>query len=161
MSARLPMQLQLWTCVLAQVVHAPTAFNQSDGSFWGLFRLGVLSAGMAIGVLAYWYIARVSGATSALRHAPTTSPQQLFHELCRAHDLSAAQERLLEWVATERQLALPGLLFLDPLHLERAISCSDNPGVRKRLTDLRARLFSGLVGPSHLGMGHLGLGKPT
>lgn len=138
------MQLQLWPCLLAQIVDSPAAFKEHAGSFWGLFRVGVLSAGMALGVLTCWYVAR-QRRPKALRHAPT-SPQQLFHELCRAHGLSAAQERLLEWVASDQQLALPGLLFVDPLHLERAISFSDNPGVRKRLTDLRARLFSGLVG---------------
>jgi hypothetical protein len=52
----------------------------------------------------------------------------------------------LEWVVSDRQLSQPGLLFLDPLLLERVISRSDTPGVRKRLTDLRSKLFAGHVG---------------
>jgi hypothetical protein len=69
-----------------------------------------------------------------------------MHELCHVHRLSAAQERLLEWVVNDRQLSHPAMLFLDPLLLERAISRSDAPGVRKRLTDLRSKLFAGALG---------------
>ncbi len=138
------MPFPTWPCVLAQIDRSLGGSSASDAPFRELGRLGVLPAGLALGVLAYWCFARMRR-PKALRHA-STSPQELFHELCQAHRLSAAQERLLEWVATDRQLALPGLLFLDPLHLERAISASDNAGVRKRLADLRAKLFSGLVG---------------
>jgi hypothetical protein len=130
---------------MAQIDLALAASGESGAPMWGIVRLGTLAAGLGLGVLAYWYFARKRGSKVEV-HA-RTSPQQLFHELCQAHGLSAAQERLLEWVASDRQLAMPGLLFVDPLHLERAQSRSDNPGVRKRLTDLRTKLFAGLAGP--------------
>jgi len=124
----------IWLALLAQVRASPL----------GMSRLGALAAGLSLGVLAIWWYSRIRD-TPRKEHAPQ-SPQQLMHELCRAHRLSAAQERLLEWVVNDRQLTHPAMLFLDPLLLERAISRSDAPGVRKRLTDLRSKLFAGALG---------------
>jgi len=144
------MAFTVWLDLLAQL--EPAARIESPGSGWslGVNRVGALAAGLALGVLAIWCFARFRRPRSKV-HAPQ-SPQQLFRELCRAHHLTAAQERLLEWVVSDRQLSQPGLLFLDPLLLERAISRSNTPGVRRRLTDLRSKLFAGHVavvgGPS-------------
>jgi hypothetical protein len=128
-------------------MHPAFAFDLlADWLPLGASRLGALAAGLSLGVLAIWWYARIRVQAPKQPKQPAPhSPQQLFHELCRAHRLSAAQERLLEWVVSDRQLSQPGLLFLDPLLLERAISRSDTPGVRKRLTDLRSKLFDGLV----------------
>ena len=114
---------------------------EAQSGFLAVSRLGALAAGLAAGVAMFWWYSR--------RHQPTKehplhSPQQLFAELCRAHRLSASQERLLEWVVGERQLAQPAMVFLDPLLLEQAMAKSDTPSVRKRLADLRSRLFAGL-----------------
>ena len=119
----------------------------SDGcvlaSLGTLGPLGLLAAGVALGLFAWrQFLNRCK--PRAPEPAPQ-SPQMLFHELCGAHRLSAAQMRLLEWVASDQQLPQPGLLFLDPLPLERALARSENSGVRKRLTDLRAKLFAGLL----------------
>ena len=135
----------VWLDLLAQL--EPAARIATRGSGWsllGINRIGALAAGLALGVLAIWFFARFR-TPRPKEHAPQ-SPQQLFRELCRAHQLTAAQERLLEWVVSDRQLSQPSLLFLDPLLLERAISRSDAPGVRRRLTDLRSKLFAGHVG---------------
>lgn len=114
-----------------------TRFSSLDSS-----RFGALAAGLAVGVLIAWCYSRSSGRRQeeSLPH----NPQQLFGELCRAHKLSAAQRRLLEWLAAERQLLQPALVFLDPILLESAIAHADSPSVRKRLTELRSRLFAGL-----------------
>jgi hypothetical protein len=50
----------------------------------------------------------------------------------------------MEWVVSDLQLPQPAMLFLEPLLLERAMTRSDTPGVRKRLADLRSRLFAGM-----------------
>jgi hypothetical protein len=138
------MPLQCWPLIVAQISMSNAAAD--SGALWTLSRLGLLAGGLALGVLAYYGLARFRRPRTP-QHAPQ-SPHQLFHELCRAHKLSAAQERLLEWVASDRQLSLSGLVFLDPLLLERSISNCNHPGVRRRLTVLRTRLFAGLAGES-------------
>jgi len=133
--------------ILRSAFTPPAFLSAIEGgtSSWGAARWLLLAAGAAVGVLTAWWLIRArQSKAAAVRHAPQ-SHELLFHELCQAHRLTAAQERLLEWVIADRQLALAGLVFLDPLVLERAISRSDNPGVRKRLTDLRTRLFAGLI----------------
>jgi hypothetical protein len=107
----------------------------------GITRLGALASGLAVGVLAIWWYSR---RRQPRKEQALHSPQRLFQELCRAHRLSAAQELLLEWVVSDRQLAQPAMVFLDPLLLEQAMARSDAPGVRKRLADLRSRLFARL-----------------
>jgi hypothetical protein len=111
--------------------------------YWpaGMSRLGAVACGLAVGVWAIWLVARRGAGRQ--RVAPH-SPQQLFQELCQAHRLSAAQQRLMEWVINDLQLPQPAMLFLEPLLLERAMTRSDTPGVRKRLADLRSRLFAGM-----------------
>ena len=139
------MPLTAWLDLLAQLEPAARVATLASGwSMLGVNRAGALAAGLALGVLAIWLFAHFRSPRPK-EHAPQR-PQQLFRELCRAHQLTAAQELLLEWVVNDRQLNQPGLLFLDPLLLERAISRSDTPGVRKRLTDLRSKLFAGHVG---------------
>jgi hypothetical protein len=105
-------------------------------------RLGMLAAGLAVGVLVAWNYSRrrTRRATDASPH----QPQKLFRELCQAHGLSAAQRRLLEWLVADRELMLPALVFLDPILLESAIGHGESPGVRKRLTELRTKFFGGL-----------------
>ena len=125
------MDFPSWSMLLAE----------GQGGFLAISRLGALAAGLAAGVaLIWWYSHR----RQPSHERPLHSPQLLFAELCRAHRLSAPQERLLEWVVGERQLAQPAMVFLDPLLVEQAMSKSDTPSVRKRLADLRSRLFAGL-----------------
>jgi hypothetical protein len=107
----------------------------------GLSRFGAVACGLAVGVLGIWLLAR---RRRAARPAVPHSPLQLFHELCQAHRLSAAQQRLMEWVVGDQQLLQPAMVFLDPLVLERSMTRSDTPGVRKRLAELRSRLFAGM-----------------
>ena len=111
--------------------------------YWpaGVSRLSAIACGLAVGVWAIWLVARRA---RSRQPAVPHSPQQLFQELCQAHHLSAAQQRLMEWVVSDLQLPQPAMLFLEPLLLERAMTRSDTPGVRKRLADLRSRLFAGM-----------------
>jgi hypothetical protein len=130
-----------WTFIFAQL---DDWSRWIDTSSFGLSRMGVLAAGMAVGVLIAWCYSRWSRTQREEDTGPPHSPQKLFSELCKAHKLSAAQQRLLEWLAAERQLLQPALVFLDPILLESAIAHADSPNVRKRLSELRSRIFAGL-----------------
>lgn len=126
-------QIDLWSSLTDKL----RGFTALDAT-----RLGALASGLAIGVLVVWCYSRRSGRRTA--DGSPHSPQKLFGELCQAHRLTAAQRRLLEWLVAERQLLQPALVFLDPILLESAIAHADSPGVRKRLIDLRAKLFATL-----------------
>ncbi|MEX2174530.1 MAG: hypothetical protein WD872_09220 [Pirellulaceae bacterium] len=101
--------------------------------------LGASAAGLAFGVLLVWLYT----SWLAQQRQPTASyPERLFGELCRAHRLSAAQRRLLEWVIAELHVLQPAMVFLDPNLLEAAVPRTAAPAVRKRLIDLQSRLFA-------------------
>lgn len=121
----------------------PTNLPSLLADIWptGVSRFGAIACGLAVGVLAIWLVARQR---RAARPAVPHSPLQLFHELCQTHQLSAAQQRLMEWVVSDLQVPQPAMVFLDPLLLERSMTRSNPPAVRKRLADLRSRLFAGM-----------------
>ncbi len=52
------------------------------------------------------------------RQRKRNSPRGLFEELCKAHELSRAERKLLESIAAARRLADPGQLFVRPELLE-------------------------------------------
>jgi hypothetical protein len=130
-----------WAVLSQRDAGSPWTWSFRDVAFFDISRMGALAAGLAVGVLIAWYYSRWFN-RRPVDNAPN-NPQRLFAELCRAHKLSAAQQRLLEWLASERQLLQPALVFLDPILLESAIAHADSPAVRKRLTELRSRLFAG------------------
>jgi hypothetical protein len=103
-------------------------------------RVGLLAAGLALGVLVAWCCLRRARRRDA--DLSGHNPNQLLGQLCQAHGLAAAQRRLLEWLAAERQLMQPAIVFLDPSLLEDAMAHADSPGVRQRLAELRATLFA-------------------
>jgi hypothetical protein len=107
----------------------------------GLTRLGMLAAGLAMGVLVAWCLSRWQ-ARRKQRDPSPHNPYRLFGELCQAHGLTAAQRRLLEWLAADRELLQPAMAFLDPILLESAIAHAESAGVRKRLVELRSKLFA-------------------
>lgn len=71
------------------------------------------------------------------------SPKQLFRSLCKLHELTSAERRLLSQVARTHQLAPPGLMFLAPEKLDATIAAAST-AQRKPLEALRAKLFSDL-----------------
>lgn len=72
------------------------------------------------------------------RHAP----RKLFRDLCKAHQLTRRQRRMLWRLAQRRQLPQPALLFLDPQSwgLEQAESLGAE--AQRELTALQRRLFA-------------------
>lgn len=47
------------------------------------------------------------------RGLPVDDPNSMFRELCRGHDLSGAERRLLKRLASGLELASPSVLFVD------------------------------------------------
>ena len=137
------MQFDYWLTLIAQAPSASLVAG-ADEPLLIAPRVGALAAGLALGAVAFWCWTR--GRQWQNKPPVPHSPQQLFHDLCQAHQLSAAQERLLEWVVSDQRLVQPGLVFLDPLFIEQAIGRNSNAGVRNRLTGLRTKLFAGLEG---------------
>jgi hypothetical protein len=117
--------------------------SRTSGILIDATTLSVITIGLAVGALVVWIYARWYVPHS---EHPPASPQGLLEEICRAHRLKAAQKRLIEWVAAEHQLVQPVMVFLDPRLLDMTLARCKQPEVRKRLSELRSRLFEGLTG---------------
>lgn len=76
------------------------------------------------------------------------SPKQLFRSLCRAHELSRAQCRLLLQIARSQGATQPASLFLEPELLESAARQPQFKSQQEAFRQLRARLFSDLSPPA-------------
>lgn len=77
--------------------------------------------------------------------AALNSARGLFGELCRAHQLTRNDRRLLTRLARHHRLADPACLFLDACWLDAALC---GPAWQKhagRLHELRLALFAGLA----------------
>jgi hypothetical protein len=74
------------------------------------------------------------------RKQNTTSPQRLLAELCRAHQLTRRQRRLVNRLAAHHHLPQPAALFVEPalweageLALSGAFPADDVQALRERL----------------------------
>ena len=76
------------------------------------------------------------------------SPKQLFRSLCRAHELSRAQCRLLLQIARSQNVSQPASLFLEPERLDTAARQPQFKSQQEAFRHLRARLFSDLSPPA-------------
>lgn len=70
------------------------------------------------------------------------NPTALFRALCRAHELTRADERLLWQVVRFLELEQPAAVFLDPDRFAEAISDQDFRRHQEALEVLAARLFA-------------------
>lgn len=83
--------------------------------------------------------------------AALNSARGLFGELCRAHQLTRNDRRLLTHLARHHRLADPAGLFLDARWLDPSLC---GPAWQKhagRLRELRLALFAGLASPVPVG----------
>ncbi len=74
-------------------------------------------------------------------------PKQLFKSLCKAHELSSGQRRLLLAIARAQNLAQPASLFIEVDRFETAGELPSFRGHRAQLEKLRAKLFCDLNDP--------------
>src|SRR5207302_413248 len=70
------------------------------------------------------------------------SPQQLFRSLCKLHELSGAECRLLAQIARAHHLSQPACLFLEPDQFNAAMTIPAFQSQRKQLDNLRGKLFA-------------------
>lgn len=76
-----------------------------------------------------------------LRERRANLPQGLFAELCAAHGLSKAEQRLLRRLAKRQTLTDPLPLFIEPRYFETCDKFADLRDQKALLAQLRQRLF--------------------
>jgi hypothetical protein len=76
------------------------------------------------------------------------SPKQLLRSLCRAHELTRAQRRLLLQIARSQGMSQPASLFLEPERFDTAARQPQFKSQQDLLRQLRVRLFSDLSPPA-------------
>ena len=69
------------------------------------------------------------------------SPQRLFADLCRAHQLNWSNRRLLKHLAAARGLESPATLFVEPEHFDMTNVPAPLKASAADLRQLRRRLF--------------------
>jgi hypothetical protein len=100
---------------------------------------------LAIVVVFLWLLARLMNRQEGRRLF--NNPKQLFKSLCRAHDLSGADRRLLLQIARIGQISQPASLFLEPEPFDAA---ETNPALDEQqsaIGNLRGRLFGTAAAP--------------
>lgn len=76
---------------------------------------------------------------AATERRRSSSPRRLFRELCRAHQLSWGEQRLLRRLAAWHKLHHVIDLFLDPARFD--VDAPELHGYRAEMARLRTRLF--------------------
>jgi hypothetical protein len=75
------------------------------------------------------------------RGAAFNSPQRLWRDLRRTHQLSWSDARLLARIACLEKISEPCDLFVEPDYLQRAARRAEFANEQARLANLSARLF--------------------
>jgi hypothetical protein len=112
---------------------------QSDHSKLAPGLIVASLAVLAVVVVFLWLLARLMNRQEGRRLF--NSPKQLFRSLCRAHDLSRSDRRLLVQIGRVRRVAQPASLFLEPEQFDAALEQPAFHGQEKALKKLRDRLF--------------------
>ena len=94
---------------------------------------------LAVVVVFLWLLARLMTRTEERRLF--NNPKQLVRSLCRAHQLSRADRRLLAQIGRARRIAQPASLFLDPDQFDAAAELPALRGQKRSIKELRERLF--------------------
>lgn len=102
----------------------------------GLLRLGILIVVgfLVVSTLAYWYRTKEPSWRYYSRSA-------LWRELCRTHELSALERRLLREVSRRARLEPAAAVFLNPAALEAARRDEPDRSRQEELGALYERLF--------------------
>ncbi len=112
---------------------------QSDHSKLGPGLIVTSLFVLATVVVFLWGLARLMNRQEGRRLY--NSPRQLFRSLCRAHELSLADRRLLAQIGRSRQIAQPASLFLEPEPFDAVAGDPAFQGQEIAVRKLRDRLF--------------------
>lgn len=118
-------------------IHAGDRFRPGGEQFT-LASLAVLGAVVLFTLVLAWVLARVA-TIRELRG--TNHPRELFFELCKAHQLNRAQQRLLERVARHNRLVHPARVFIEPGLFDLAGPRRPSERLRSELDELKKQLF--------------------
>ena len=99
---------------------------------------------VALVVAFLWFLHRMMNRQEGRRLF--NNPKQLFRSLCRVHELTGGERRLLKQLARAQDVAQPAGLFLAPERFDaaRESPAFQAPPQRAHLERLRAKLFAGL-----------------
>ena len=119
------------------VMHTGDRFRPGGEQFT-LAGLAVLGAVILSVLVLGWMISRVANIRE-LRGS--NHPRELFFELCRAHQLNRAQQRLLERVARHYRLVQPARVFIEPALFELVGPRRPSERLRRELDELKRQIF--------------------
>ena len=108
---------------------------------WGQYVMllaAVAAVALAIGGFYFWNTYRKPRA-----NAEEASPEDLFTELCNAHELSRTEQTLIVQLARTFELPQPAILFVEPWPFDRATEAGDENATRYSM--LRQKLFGSLL----------------
>jgi hypothetical protein len=106
------------------------------GSEWMLAVCAVSCIALTIAVIYLWNRLR------RRRPGGSRSSQDLFGELCDAHDLNRLERTLIVQLAASYEMPQPAALFVDPWTLEQAAAAPGSDA--HRYGSLRQKLFGSL-----------------
>lgn len=81
------------------------------------------------------------------RRAFSNEPRHLFQDLCRLHDLSRKERRLLSRLATACKLPIPAALFVSPQYFEPEAMPQELAAHEVAIRKIATKLFVGLAEP--------------
>jgi len=128
---RLPAAVCILTCCLsAAVCYAQMTFDEKSRALANQFRnpdwvsnvtfliitVGVVTSAVLTLIIAERYYRSRNTKNGYYSH------NLLFRELCQAHEFTNDQQTILRDIARELQLQNPAILFIEPKHLELALS---------------------------------------
>ncbi|MDA1054263.1 MAG: hypothetical protein O3C40_27780 [Planctomycetota bacterium] len=123
----------------AQYIHMGRRFRRGGGRIdWTELLIPIALIAFVVGTA--WLVSRY---LKLREQRNADSPQALFAELCRAHELDWANQQLLRALANAHRLPSPAQLFVEPerFNVESLGSIFENR--RTQIVALRSRLFAG------------------
>jgi hypothetical protein len=115
-----------------------TLYRSHGGASLYLLLLGAVAAVVLASV--GYYLWNTSRKSRDARGEEAT-PEDILAELCRAHELTRAEQSLISLLARNDHLPQPASVFIDPRPLDRAAEAADPDA--PRYVALRQKLFGG------------------
>ncbi len=119
------------------VLLADAEFHRSHGGTSQYLLLAAAVAAVVLAIIGFYLWNNTRKARDG--RDEEASPEDILAELCRAHELTRAEQSLIALVARNAHLPQPASLFVDPGPLDRAAEVADPDAPRYRA--IRQKLF--------------------